>query len=158
MLSLLAAIFFVSCDSNASHRSQGVETPQFIGDIRQLILSEVPIGTTRENLYRVLRSHSLVAYNGILRHYTEDRGGAMPIDSGNWPKAGQTPQPIHSRDLLPFFQDQRRNFNSKNPDAVVHYLWDLHWPCATEAFQRFVFDGRDRVRKIVKSDADRDCR
>jgi hypothetical protein len=134
-----------------------MQTPRSTGDIRAQVLSEVSLGTTREKLYRILRSHSLVAVNPVLQHFIEHHGGVTPVDLGQWPKAGQTPQPLHLHEMVPFFQDVRRNFNSAHPDAVVEYIWDRHWPCGTMAFQRFLFDEKDRVKKILNVAPRRDC-
>jgi hypothetical protein len=153
---LLAAVALFSWHSVSAPAST-MSPPRVTGDLRAEIRGAVPVGTSRDRLYALLRRHNLVAYNPVLQHYAERNGGASPLDGGEWPRAGQTPQPVYDRHLVLYFAAERRGFNSRHPDAVVEYIWNVHPPCGTLLFQRFIFDDKDRVRKIEESPARQDC-
>lgn len=127
-------------------------------DPRPEMSRRVQIGETRSALYALLRKMHFVAYNPVLAHFTSPGGhGYQAADGGEWPQPGQTPQPNNDPLLTPYFNAQRRNFNSKHPFAVVKYVWDVTDTCAKYGFQTFYFDANDRLERVVNSPFEQDC-
>jgi hypothetical protein len=129
------------------------------GDRRAEIRAAVPPGTTRSELYRILRRRHLVGYNHVLAHYRILGGDSLrAIDRGEWPRPGQTPQPLpKSRADEYLFGMARRAFNVRHPAVMVHYTWGQIGYCAIEAFQTFTFDRADKVIRIEDTAPNRDC-
>jgi len=116
-----------------------------ITDLRAEVRAEAPIGSSRAHLYQVLREKNLVAYNPILQHWRvhTNGGGVDALDYGEFPQAGQTPQPIADSSMADFFEGERKNFNSRNPFVYVKYSWKV---CRL-AVQAILFDRKDRVKE-----------
>jgi len=116
-----------------------------ITDLRAEVRAEAPVGSSRARLYKILREKNLVAYNPILQHWRvhQNGGGVDALDYGEFPQAGQTPQPISDSSMDDFFQGERKHFNSRNPFVYVKYSWNV---CRL-AVQAILFDREDRVKE-----------
>jgi len=72
---LLAAVALFPWHSISASAST-TSPPRASGDLRAEIRGAVPMCTSRNRLYAILRRHNLVAYNRVLQRYNEGSGGA----------------------------------------------------------------------------------
>ena len=143
-LALLTILIFLGL-TGCSSLSQ---SEQKIRQEMQALESQLPPGLPRQEAYKRIRSHGLVAYNVNYTHWVLFDNNRMyrPVDHGEWPTAGETYPP--TPDELYARQSSQRRAPANPPVEINFGGGYLFGRCGFQGWLQIAFDAQDRISDV----------